>query len=140
MHCHITISTLEEEIAAMSIPSDNPPFSYALSDDKSELNIVLHESEQRWSAEDVMNVIRFFAIQRAQMTPEFPAEVAKCHPLEIFQTDAYTIAQHPETGTAQVFLRMPGIGWALAEFHPEDCEKLSQALARSIQEKPSTSH
>jgi hypothetical protein len=124
----------------MALANDNFPFSYALSDDKSELKMVFHDSEQRWSAEDVTDVIRFLAIYRAQMTPEFPIEVSKCHPLEIFQTDSYTIQQHPETGTAQVFLRMSGIGWALAEFHPDDCEKLSRDLARSIPEKPSTSH
>lgn len=124
----------------MDDKNDEAPFSYALSNDQRTLTMQFHDSQHEWSAKDVMDLIRFFAIYRKKMVPEIPLDVQKCDPLEIFQTDAYAIKEHPESGTAQVFLRMPGIGWALAEFLPDDCEALSKILARSIPQKPSTSH
>jgi len=114
--------------------SEGLKFTYGLTEDKTKLGIILEKLEHLLTADDIRTLMVFLSMQREKMKPDFPLDIASTHPAEIFKADAYSIANHPDLGTAQVFLRIPGLGWATAEFPPDICAELSQALARSIPE------
>jgi hypothetical protein len=112
--------------------SEELKFTYGISEDKTKLGIVFQKPEHVLTADDIRTLMVFLAMQREKMKPDFPIDVASSHPAEIFKADSYSIANHPDSGTAQVFLRIPGLGWATAEFPPDICAELSRALARSV--------
>lgn len=120
--------------------SDDFTFQGRLSDDKTVFSIKFDKLEYALTADTIRDLIIYLSMRRAEMMPKLSPSVQGSHPLDIWQAEAYEIKDHPETQTAQVFLRLAGLGWSLAEFHPDDCNKLSQALARVQPDGSGTSH
>lgn len=113
------------------MPGEEFKFSYILSDDRTTAKILLNGKEYLLKVREINALTHFLALRRDEMQPEVPIEISQCAPQEIFQADSISVSLHPESKTAQVFLRIPGIGWAHAEFPPEDCLRLSEMLFES---------
>jgi hypothetical protein len=101
-------------------------FSYVLSDDKSKLKIQLHEAERECSADEIAKLALFFANLRAEMSPAVPerSELDKA----VVQADKYEAYRSSEDGTAQVYLRIPGLCWNYFYFSKEQSIRLSETL------------
>ncbi|MDQ3270755.1 MAG: hypothetical protein M3Q12_01110 [Pseudomonadota bacterium] len=106
--------------------SDDSLFTYALSDDKSKLKIELRVGVREFSAAEVSKLAIFFANLRAEMAPAVTDNYLedKVH----IPCDRYEVVQHPETGTAQVHLRIPGFGWPFIEFSNAESVLVSEVL------------
>lgn len=111
---------------ANETPSEGQsPFSYVLSDDKTRLKIVLHEAEFVYTPEDVTRLALFFALQRMQMNPPVSdTSQGEATP----QADRYEVYQNPLDGSAQIFLRIPGLGWPFVSLDREQCLRMIETL------------
>lgn len=114
----------------MSVPKDESVsddlFSYVLSDDKSKLKLVLREATVELSADKVVRLALFFANLRAEMSPPVPEHIP--HDQAVAEADRYEVFQKPEDGTAQVYLRIPGLCWSFTQFSKDQCVRLSEVL------------
>ena len=101
-------------------------FEYVVSDDKTKLKIVLHETTLEYTAEEVAKLALFFANLRAAMSPPVPerSELDKA----VVQADKYEAYQNREDGTTQVYLRIPGLCWNYFYFSKEQSVRLSETL------------
>lgn len=113
---------------------------WRISDDKKLMAIKFDRLEYELSADAIRDLIIFLSFRRAEMLPAPPQSVQACHPADIWVADSFEIKDHPETQTAQISLRLPGIGWSQMEFHPDDCETLSALLARARPAARKASH
>lgn len=109
------------------MPKEEPsPFSYSLSDDKTQLKLELNPGDFRYTAEQVARLAMFFANLRAQMTPE--AHDTSAHDPVNIECDRYEVYQKPEDGTAQLYMRMPGFGWTWFHLSNQECLRLVEIL------------
>ena len=101
-------------------------FEYVVSDDKTKLKIVLSEATLEYTAEEVAKLALFFANLRAGMFPSVPdhSSLDKA----TVQGDLYEAYRNREDGTAQVYLRIPGLCWAFLHFSKEQSVRLSETL------------
>ena len=101
-------------------------FQYVVSDDKTKLKIVLSEATLEYTAEEVAKLALFFANLRAGMSPAVPerSELDKA----VVQADKYEAYRSSEEGTAQVYLRIPGLCWNYFYFSKEQSIRLSETL------------
>jgi hypothetical protein len=101
-------------------------FQYVVSDDKTKLKIVLSEATLEYTADDVVKLALFFANLRAGM---FPPLQERSQPDEATaEADRYEVYQKTEDGTAQIYLRIPGLCWTFIQLSKEQCLRMSETL------------
>ena len=110
----------------MTTEDEASPFSYVLSEDKTRLKLALHEGEYQYSAEQVESILRFFLARRFEMVPAVPEDSQKA--TLTLEADRYDARQNPEDGTAQIRIRIPGLGWTYVTLSKADCLGLSELL------------
>lgn len=101
------------------------PFSCVLSDDKSEMKLVAQAGEFKYSAEQVEELALFFGQLRAQMSPAIPDQSGDAVALE---GDRWEIYQKSQDGSARLYFRLPGLGWAFIHLEEDMCVGLSGVL------------
>ena len=104
---------------------NDSPFSYELSKDKSRLKVISREGEFKYSADQVLQLALFFASMRADMSPPISR---KSEDGATMSADIYEVFQKPGDGTAEVYLRVPGLGWSFMQLAQAQCVALAEKL------------
>lgn len=101
-------------------------FSVSLNEDRSRLKLTSRLGEAELSAADVVELLGTLAELRAQMVPPVP-DTSSGSPL--LEGDRFEAYRDNETGTAQVYFRVPGLAWTYVTFSKEHCEQLAETIA-----------
>lgn len=118
--------------------SEKPsPFSYVLSADKTKLLIELHPAVFEYSADEVAGLLEFFATIRSKMTPTVPDSPANARAIA---ADRYEVLQNPQDGTAQIYLKIPGLVWAYVHLERHQCEAMAETLVPPLSPPGAAKH